>query len=71
MGNVNRGEIPELQEVAMLASQMFNRHDRSSSPGGFEEIIGSSPALEEVLEQVKHVAPTDSTVLIEGETGTG
>ena len=55
----------------MLASQMFNRHDRSSSPGGFEEIIGSSPALEEVLEQVKHVAPTDSTVLIEGETGTG
>ena len=71
MGNVNRGEIPELQEVAMLASQMFNRHDRSSSPGGFEEIIGSSPALEEVLDQVKHVAPTDSTVLIEGETGTG
>ena len=55
----------------MLASQMFNRHDRSSSPGGFEEIIGSSPALEGVLEQVKHVAPTDSTVLIEGETGTG
>jgi formate hydrogenlyase transcriptional activator len=71
MGNVNRGEIPELQEVAMLASQMFNRHDRSSSSGGFEEIIGGSPALEEVLEQVKHVAPTDSTVLIEGETGTG
>jgi formate hydrogenlyase transcriptional activator len=40
-------------------------------PGGFGEIIGSSPALEGVLEQVKHVAPTDSTVLIEGETGTG
>src|ERR1700679_2151356 len=71
MGNVNRGEIPELQEVAMLASQMFNRHGRRSSLGGFEEIIGSSPALEEVLEQVKNVAPTDSTVLIEGETGTG
>jgi len=37
----------------------------------FEQIIGKSPALETVLEQVKRVAPTDSTVLIEGETGTG
>jgi formate hydrogenlyase transcriptional activator len=37
----------------------------------FEQIIGSSPALEVVLEQVERVAPTDSTVLIEGETGTG
>ena len=37
----------------------------------FEQIIGRSPALEEVLEQVERVAPTDATVLIEGETGTG
>ncbi len=37
----------------------------------FERIIGSSAALESVLEQVKQVASTDSTVLIEGETGTG
>ena len=37
----------------------------------FEQIIGKSPALETVLEQVERVAPTDSTVLIEGETGTG
>jgi transcriptional regulator with GAF, ATPase, and Fis domain len=37
----------------------------------FERIIGNSPALESVLEQVEQVAPTDSTVLIEGETGTG
>src|ERR1700726_2119336 len=37
----------------------------------FEQIIGKSPALEAVLEQVEQVAPTDSTVLIEGETGTG
>ena len=37
----------------------------------FEQIIGNSPALESVLEQVERVAPTDSTVLIEGETGTG
>jgi formate hydrogenlyase transcriptional activator len=37
----------------------------------FEQIIGDSPALESVLEQVERVAPTDSTVLIHGETGTG
>jgi formate hydrogenlyase transcriptional activator len=51
--------------------QMLNSRDRDSSPREFEEIIGTSPALEKVLEQVKNVAPTDSTVLIEGETGTG
>jgi len=37
----------------------------------FDGIIGSSPALRSVLDQVRTVAPTDSTVLIEGETGTG
>src|SRR5246127_2396310 len=37
----------------------------------FERIIGNSTALESVLDQVEQVAPTDSTVLIEGETGTG
>ena len=37
----------------------------------FERIIGNSSALESVLDQVEQVAPTDSTVLIEGETGTG
>jgi len=37
----------------------------------FERIIGSSAALESVLAHVEQVAPTDSTVLIEGETGTG
>jgi len=37
----------------------------------FEQLIGSSPALESVLEQVEQVAPTDSTVLVQGETGTG
>ncbi len=37
----------------------------------FERIIGNSAALESVLEQVEQVAPTSSTVLIEGETGTG
>jgi PAS domain S-box-containing protein len=37
----------------------------------FEEIVGSSPALKAVLSSIVKVAPTDSTVLITGETGTG
>ena len=39
--------------------------------GSFEGIVGASAALQEVLDLVRTVAPTDSTVLIEGETGTG
>src|SRR5258708_647293 len=38
---------------------------------GFEYIVGASKALREVLDLVRTVAPTDSTALIEGETGTG
>ena len=37
----------------------------------FEDIVGRSPALQQVLHQVMIVAPTDSTVLLHGETGTG
>ncbi|HVN19764.1 MAG TPA: sigma 54-interacting transcriptional regulator [Dongiaceae bacterium] len=42
-----------------------------SSEDCFEDIVGKSPALRRVLEQVAIVAPTDSTVLLHGETGTG
>jgi formate hydrogenlyase transcriptional activator len=45
--------------------------DQGSRPRKFEQLIGDSPALEAVLEGVKRVAPTSSTVLIQGETGTG
>jgi formate hydrogenlyase transcriptional activator len=45
--------------------------EQDRGPRRFEQIIGNSPALESVLEQVEQVAPTDSTVLIQGETGTG
>ena len=45
--------------------------EREQAERAFEQIIGKSPALESVLEQVACVAPTDSTVLIHGETGTG
>jgi formate hydrogenlyase transcriptional activator len=49
----------------------FGSTDQEGNPRRFEQIIGKSPALESVLEQVEQVAPTDSTVLIQGETGTG
>jgi formate hydrogenlyase transcriptional activator len=55
----------------VAAVARFGSADRDGTPRRFEQIIGSSPALESVLEQVQQVAPTDSTVLIQGETGTG
>ena len=45
--------------------------DEPSSEAGFEQIIGRSAALRRVLRHVEIVAPTDSGVLIHGETGTG
>ena len=45
--------------------------DEDSRGRRFEQLIGNSPALEMLLDQVERVAPTDSSVLIRGETGTG
>ena len=54
------------EHVAVTSAGAADQVERA-----FERIIGSSAALESVLAQVEQVAPTDSTVLIEGETGTG
>jgi formate hydrogenlyase transcriptional activator len=59
-----RGEERTQNENLVLREEI----ERSSM---FEEIVGSSEALRQVLAQVSKVAPTDSTVLILGETGTG
>ena len=45
--------------------------DREDRDPQFDQVVGSSPALESVLAEVERVAPTDSTVLVLGETGTG
>ena len=55
----------------MAAIGILRTSDQDSYARRFEQIIGNSPALEAVLEQVERVAPTGSTVLIQGETGTG
>jgi formate hydrogenlyase transcriptional activator len=53
------------------AFERFASANQDNDERRFEQVIGKSPALETVLEQVECVAPTDSTVLIQGETGTG
>ena len=55
----------------MAATGALRTGDQDSDERRFQQVIGSSPALEAVLEQVERVAPTGSTVLIQGETGTG
>jgi transcriptional regulator with GAF, ATPase, and Fis domain len=55
----------------MASSATVNIGRAELSERRFEQIIGNSSALEDVLAKVERVAPTASTVLIEGETGTG
>src|SRR5438876_11132016 len=62
-------EIAELKD--RLAAEKVYLEDELRTDYNFEEIIGDSPALKRVLHQVETVAPTDSAVLVGGETGTG
>jgi transcriptional regulator with GAF, ATPase, and Fis domain len=55
----------------VATSAIFNSAEQDFRGRKFEKLIGSSRALEAVLEVVERVAVTDSTVLIQGETGTG
>jgi formate hydrogenlyase transcriptional activator len=54
-----------------LTEEKLYLQDEIRTEYNFEEIIGESPSLKRVLQQVQTVATTDSTVLIQGETGTG
>ena len=63
--------IPALIHSAMADGQLDFPCEQIIKTSMFEEIVGSSPALQQVLSRVAKVAATDSTVLIMGETGTG
>jgi formate hydrogenlyase transcriptional activator len=54
-----------------LRSENVALREEIDNASMFEEIVGTSPALKSVLSRISKVAPTDSTVLITGETGTG
>src|SRR4030095_15949362 len=64
-----------LLEINALKDQLFQENvalrEEIISTSMFEDIVGTSPVLQDVLALVGKVAPTDSTVLITGETGTG
>ncbi len=62
-------QISELKD--RLAQENLYLENEIRSELKFDEIVGHSPSLLRVLKQVETVAPTDSTVLIYGETGTG
>jgi formate hydrogenlyase transcriptional activator len=62
-------EIADLKNK--LAEEKLYLEEEIRTEHNFEEIIGESTALKRALSQVETVAPTESTVLIEGETGTG
>jgi formate hydrogenlyase transcriptional activator len=62
-------QIDDLKEK--LSTEKLYLEDEIRTERNFDEIVGQSPALKEVLKQVEIVSPTDSTVLIQGETGTG
>jgi PAS domain S-box-containing protein len=77
-GNYTRTVIVDItervlmeQEKARLQQQNLYLQEEIKSVHNFEEIIGQSPALTAVLDNVRKVAETDTGVLITGETGTG
>ena len=62
-------QIAELKEK--LNTEKLYLEEEIRTEQNFDEIVGRSAALKQALEQISIVAPTDSTVLIQGETGTG
>jgi formate hydrogenlyase transcriptional activator len=77
LGRITRWVIPAIDIDDRKRSEERLQHENVAlreeidKASMFEEIVGSSPALQTVLSSIVKVAPTDSTVLITGETGTG
>src|SRR5881392_1369820 len=64
-------KIEKALEVKRLKNQLEYLRDTQNDIYDFDKIVGSSPALQKVLDIVKKVAKSNTTVLIRGETGTG
>jgi len=71
-------DLSQLRAVAEKAAQSarlrwanVELHRRLDERFGFEGVVGDSPQMRDVIERLKRIAPTNASVLIEGETGTG
>ncbi len=69
--NAHRNLVDQLHEIGGQIVQKEIGKRAMAACYDEEEIVGQSPAIREVLQKIPHVAPTNSTVLITGETGTG
>jgi two-component system response regulator HydG len=66
-----RTAVEKAAESSRLRRQNLELHRRLDEKFGFEGVVGSSPQMLGLIERLKRIAPTDATVLIQGETGTG
>ena len=66
-----RSAVEKASEGIRLKRQNLELNRRLDEKFGFEGVVGSSPQMLSLVERLKRIAPTDATVLIQGETGTG
>jgi two-component system response regulator HydG len=66
-----RTAVDRASEGVRLKRQNLELHQRLDEKFGFEGVVGSSPQMLGLIERLKRIAPTDATLLIQGETGTG
>jgi two-component system response regulator HydG len=66
-----RTAVEKASEGVRLKQQNIELNRRLDEKFGFEGVVGSSPQMIALIERLKRIAPTDATVLIQGETGTG
>jgi len=69
--NELRAVVERVAQRQRLARTNLELQKRLDEKFGFEGIVGNSPAMHAVIEKLKQIAPTNATVLITGETGTG
>lgn len=66
-----RGRKVEKDNYRLVTENRELKKNSGKSPSGLDRLIGKSPALAKVVQNVEQVAPTRATVLVEGESGTG